>query len=594
MRKTGGILLLAFLISSALGAQDSRLPVRDLKVLVIADEEYQRDPRWVSRSTQMIRSASADFEDQFGIRLVPSPFESWHSDDNLARIDVLAASLASGFDRYGADLLVVLSGQESLGRQQMGYSLFKEGLIILAPPPGYPDMLRLFEHHLGHFFGAVHAPSPPSDPGKGPRGEQFSDANKEIILLNKDRTFNKPDSPALPVATERAIELYRSICDSIQKRLAEVEKSPLPPPPSGHAPVGYTVEVRSLPNFADVYLLLSQIYLSARQYDQALASCMAAVKLDPDSLEAQNTLGIIYRRTGDFEKAIAQYLEVFRKDPHFARTIFNLGVAFFQQGDLDAALGAYQAALSINPAYAEAQNNMGEIFIRQGRLDLAEDSFRKAVASSPAFALSRSNLAEVLVRKGDFAGAEPEADEAVRLDPGLVAAIVIQGNVDRGLGRVEEAVRHYLKALSLDPKNVIAMVNLGICAFGRGDFAGSEKLFREALALNPAMAEARAGLGACLLKRKELDAAHEALSAALTLGLNSAEVHLNLSSIALERKKYDEAIAEANLALGLNAQLADAYRNLGAAYVQKGMKRESQEALAAAARLARGEIKRAM
>ena len=591
MRKAGGILFLLFLIATGLTAQVSRLPVRELRVLVIADEEFQRDPKWISRTFQMIRGASADFEELFGIRLVTSPFEGWHSDDDLGRIDKFAESLAAGFDRYGADLLVVLSGQENLG-SQMGYSLFKEGLIFLAPPPWFQDTLRLFEHHLGHFFGAVHAPSPPSDPWKTPRKEEFSEANREIILLNRDRTFNKPDSPTLPVANERAIELYRSICDSIEKTLADTEKSPLPPISPDQVPAGYTVQVRSSPGFADVYLLLSQIHLNARRYNEALACCLDAVKLDPENLEAQNTLGIIYRRTGDFEGAIRQYLEVFQKDPHFARVIFNLGVAFFQQGDLRAALGAYEAALAIRPAYAEAHNNRGEIFVRQGRLDLAEESFRRAVAANPVFALSRSNLAEVLMRKGDFAGAAAEADEAVRLDPGLVAAIVIQGNADRGLGRVADAVEHYLKARSLDPQNRMAIINLGICAFGSGDFVESEKLFREALTLSPDMAEAHVGLGACLLKRNELDLAHQAFGAALALGLNSAEVHLNLSSIALEKKKYDEAIAEAKLALGLNAELADAYRNLGAAYVRKGMKREAEEAAATAARIAKKDIRR--
>ena len=121
--------------------------------------------------------------------------------------------------------------------------------------------------------------------------------------------------------------------------------------------------------------------------------------------------------------------------------------------------------MAIRPAYEEAHNNIGEILIRQGQLDLAEESFRRAVAAKPGWALVHSNLAEVLVRKGDLAGAAAEADEAVRLDPGYDAAIIIQGNMDRGLGRVAQAVEHYLQARSLDPKNRIAVVNLGVCAF---------------------------------------------------------------------------------------------------------------------------------
>ena len=93
------------------------------------------------------------------------PFESWISDDNLARMDMLAESLAAGFDRHGYDLLVVLSGQENLG-SQMSFSLFKEGLIFIAPPRWAPDMLRWLEHLMGHILGGRQDPPDPSNFGR--------------------------------------------------------------------------------------------------------------------------------------------------------------------------------------------------------------------------------------------------------------------------------------------------------------------------------------------------------------------------------------------------------------------------------------------
>ncbi len=582
------------------GAAIGGLPRRDLRMMLVADEEYQRRPGWAKELSTMIKAVSDHFEKLFNIRLTAQPFESWRSDDRLIRIDVAAESLVRDLDRGGADLLVVMSGQEWAGDERMSYAMFKEGLIFLAPPPQLSDLAPVFERLLGRLFGAVTAPpdpheEPPWDPSKPLRhhgASGFSVENREIILLNRDRTFNRPDSPAFPAATDRAIELYRSICASIERAAAarEAERAAVL---AGQPEDGEALRVRPI-GASDAHLLLAQLYLNAGRLDEAMAFCAGAIRLDPDDLEAQNTIGIIYRRTGDPETAIGKYLGIFKQDPQFARVLFNMGVAYAQQGDLKNAQSAYEAAVALKPAYAEAHNNIGDIRLRQGRFEDAEACFRRAIAARPGLAVAHANLAGLILRNGDIAGAGVEADEAARLDPRLAFAPLIQGNVDRAGGRTDEAVAHYLQAKAIDPKNERAAVNLGICAFGRGAFEESERFFREALALNPGSAEAHAGLGACLLKRRELDPAFQELQAALALGPGTAEVHLNLSSIALEKKRYDEAIAQARAALALAPATDEAYRNLGAAYLQKGLKRESAEAYAAAARIARDKAGRAL
>jgi tetratricopeptide (TPR) repeat protein len=584
------------LLSLPLAAQAPGLPRRELRVLVIADEEYRADPQWMGRTLEMIRESSAEFEKQFNIRLRASPFESWGSDDSLQRMDFAAETLARDFDRLGADILVVMSGQEWRGDSRMSYVLYKEGLIFLAPPPRLANLSDVFNIQLGRLFGAVNVPDPGDLPKPGDlpteRSYRFSAADRELILLNRDRTFNRPDSPSFPVGSERALEIYRSVADTVEARLAAREAAQTP----GVELSGTEgVVVRPvIMRAGEVHLLLAQLYLNAGHLDEAMSCCATALKLDPDNLEAQNTLGIIYRRTGDLESAIRKYLEIFRHNPEFARVLFNLGVAYAQQGDLSNAAAAYEAALSLRPAYAEALNNIGDVRARQGRFDEAVRLFRRSVAANPGWAMPRINLADLLLRTGDAAGAGAEADEAARLDPGSTMAALVQGNVDRAAGLNQEAAAHYLRARALDPRNTRATINLGILAFGRGAFGQSEQLFCEALAADPAAAEAHAGLGACLIKKNDLEAARQELGAALAGGLNTPDIHLNLSTIALAKKSYDEAIAEAKLALGLDANLGDAYRNLSDAYLQKGLKKEAGEARAAAARLASEAVKRSM
>src|SRR5512135_3397673 len=89
---------------------------RDVRVKVVADEEWRRDPGWAAKAETVLRSVSAEFERTFGIRLVPAIFTGFESDGAILTMEALAERLESRSAQEACDLLVALTAQENLAR----------------------------------------------------------------------------------------------------------------------------------------------------------------------------------------------------------------------------------------------------------------------------------------------------------------------------------------------------------------------------------------------------------------------------------------------------------------------------------------------
>jgi protein O-GlcNAc transferase len=68
------------------------------------------------------------------------------------------------------------------------------------------------------------------------------------------------------------------------------------------------------------------------QSSDAEREYLEAVKIDPESIDAQGKLGILYGQTGRFEQALAQFESVRRMQPNDPRPAMFVGMAYAQLG----------------------------------------------------------------------------------------------------------------------------------------------------------------------------------------------------------------------------------------------------------------------
>jgi len=87
----------------------------------------------------------------------------------------------------------------------------------------------------------------------------------------------------------------------------------------------------------------------------------SAVKTDPESAEAHNTLGSVYLYKNNLDEAADEFIEAMRLDPRLAGAHYNLGLVRAKQGRKPEAVREFQAALSVDPKFQAAQEALTRI-----------------------------------------------------------------------------------------------------------------------------------------------------------------------------------------------------------------------------------------
>ncbi len=172
------------------GRQDAGGPPREVGILVLADEEVRAAPDWRPRITASMEAVSAEFERLFRIRLAIERFADWRSDDALVSLDLLLEKVDAETDRAGCDVILALTAQKDLDKSLVGYSMYKEGTILVRLESGPPGLDRVLEHEWGHVFGAAHVADRASVMNTLLHGRDFDALNSRIIRLHRDRTFD--------------------------------------------------------------------------------------------------------------------------------------------------------------------------------------------------------------------------------------------------------------------------------------------------------------------------------------------------------------------------------------------------------------------
>lgn len=143
---------------------------------------------------------------------------------------------------------------------------------------------------------------------------------------------------------------------------------------------------------------------------EAIAHYQAALRIQPESVEARSDLGSALAKTGRFDQAINQFESALRIAPdcaicrgnlavargQMAEAVFDDGVALAKSGQTQKAVNQFQAALRLAPDNAEAHNNLGVALATLGQTAQAIQEFKAAIRLKPDYDDARYNLAAAL------------------------------------------------------------------------------------------------------------------------------------------------------------------------------------------------------
>jgi serine/threonine-protein kinase len=248
------------------------------------------------------------------------------------------------------------------------------------------------------------------------------------------------------------------------------------------------------PDSAPVHYALGDMQYRTGQNAQAEASFRRALEVQPDYDAAQRGLAQVLAGLGRVDEAESVLQQAIRFSKNW-NNFFMLGTIDYRAGRYTAAAAAFKGAADANPAVAGPFIMLGNTQYILGDLQQAVGNFEHAVRLGPA-PRAYANLALAYYDEGRFEDALQSYQLALKGDPRNPDTHRNIGDVQRRLGRSQEARAEYQRAIALaeellmvNARDVRMIALIALCEAKLGDRAHASGHAAEATALDPTIPE---------------------------------------------------------------------------------------------------------
>lgn len=150
--------------------------------------------------------------------------------------------------------------------------------------------------------------------------------------------------------------------------------------------------IKIMPDDADGWFELFQIYLSEGEKAKAAYSLERAVQYDPENQVIPCLAGISYMRQNMFDEAVNAFLKAVEMNSSDVRLYNYLGICHRRLQRYPQAVESYQKALAIDPEDPVIYYNLGKAHLQAGEKERAGEAFARALALKPDFGEAKEAL----------------------------------------------------------------------------------------------------------------------------------------------------------------------------------------------------------
>jgi tetratricopeptide (TPR) repeat protein len=216
-------------------------------------------------------------------------------------------------------------------------------------------------------------------------------------------------------------QLKRQLDSYVSRTEYSMYVVPLPDPVDSNS-----FPVRVVPP-AEAEATLGEFDISRHQFEAARAKIEEALRIDPNSAAAQESMGLLLFREEKRSEAQKYFSRAAALDSKSALTYFYDGMLLVSGGaeeeDMDEAQAALEKAVALKPELASAWDALASLYATDPQnMNKARDAAERAVKAMPGDPRYRFNLAVVLLRIGKFEDARAIAQEVVKSRDPLVAS----------------------------------------------------------------------------------------------------------------------------------------------------------------------------
>jgi len=293
------------------------------------------------------------------------------------------------------------------------------------------------------------------------------------------------------------------------------------------------------PNSMRLNYLLGLTMYSGGQVEKSLRPLEHSTELDPNALEPHLILGTALAQLQRQREARAEWQAALRIDPGSTVALdglskcmiaageygpvvnllraanrnedltLDLAFAYDRGGMLERSSETLKAALRVNPSSTRLTDALARVYVQQHRSDTAAKLLKESLAAHPNDVEGQRIYLPLLVLSGEFSAAQPIAVKLLALSPDDFEILFLNGVIEHQSGHYDAARGHLKQAIALEPNNSSPHYYLGLTLTGLDDMEGARGELDKAVALDPSNAEAHFQLAKVLRSVGEQKLAQE-------------------------------------------------------------------------------------
>ena len=286
----------------------------------------------------------------------------------------------------------------------------------------------------------------------------------------------------------------------------------------------------------------------------AEAYLSTAWKRDSSDFEAGYLLAVILQRRGKLEKSWDLLNTIIdqaspQSIPRVDRLYTEVGISMGRLDETEDFLGE---RVEENDKELHLQNLLHRVYIEQQKYAEVLREARKVLKKDETNTGAMRNLALAYQRTKRAEQARYIAARTLELEAGNIANLVLMADIQRGMGKRDQALQTLEKAAELAPDNPMIQNALAVEYLRVGDYSNAATQLQETVRIAPGLIVARVNLANAFRGLKEYENAARTYEQALKLSPELVDAHYNLGILFLqtdvdnqgEIERYKRALRE--------------------------------------------------
>ena len=217
----------------------------------------------------------------------------------------------------------------------------------------------------------------------------------------------------------------------------------------------------------------------------ARALCEGILSHDPSHPGAHCLLGALFGQEGDLDKALVHFTEAVRLAPESEEANLGLGNVHRLRDAPEAAAASYRRALAVNADSPAAHYSLGLVLRHFGQFGAAAEHFQRAFSLSPDLAEAAKECALCQIQLGAHEAAIAVLREALGGQPDSGELHALLGRAHQKLHQPQAALQCYEKARLLGHAGAEFFNDLGYVLQELGRLPEAFSCYEQAIALQP-------------------------------------------------------------------------------------------------------------